>query len=340
MAANVYEEIAKRLLKQSGEDLAKAQMVTATMSSASVVELDWAETLEIYGNDETPLISDIGKTTARAITHRWREATARAAASNTSNEGGAAKAAVSVTPAAKTNTCQIIKGTIAVSRSAIKEAANGIYGTDLVDEVAWQIETEMRGILKDLEYSVLFGVVSTTDPRMMKGLLGAVGTWNGVIQTTRIDNGAAAFSETVFKNALSTIWGVQAGKYPDKVYTSLAGCKAINAFTTSTYQISISPAELDALVAGTRVVKYTAPWGGLVDIVPHPLNTNSATAGNNWILGVNSGLLKLADFDSLKVRKLLASDTDAENWEIIWEGTLEARVESAHGILRNFAQIA
>lgn len=339
MAGNVYEEITKRLLKQSGDEVAKAQMTTATMSSASVVELDWAETLEMFGNDETPLVSSLGKTTAKAITHRWREATARAAAANTSNEGAAAKAAVSVAPAAKTNTCQIIKGTIGVSASAIKEAQNGIYGNDILDEIAFQLEVETTGILKDLEHALLFGVVSTTDPRMMKGLVGAVGTWDGVIQTTRKDNSAAAFSETVFKAWLRDVWDAQAGRYPDVVYCAMDATAAINAFTTN-YSFNVqSAADLTALPAGTRVKQYIAPWGGIVDIFPHPLCNNQAVAANNWMMAVTTPHIRLADFRPLAVRKLTSADVDGENWEVLLEATLEARVEKAHGILRNYAEI-
>jgi hypothetical protein len=339
MAANVYEEITRRLLKQSGDELAKAQMTTATMSSASVVELDWAETLEMFGNDETPLVSSLGKTKSKAITHRWREATARAGAANTSNEGAAAEAAVSVAPAAKTNTCQIIKGTIGVSESAITEAQNGIYGTDILDEIAFQLETETVGILKDLETALLFGVLSTTDPRAMKGLVGAPGTWDGIIQTTRKDLSAAAFTETLFKAWLRDIWAQQAGKYPDTVHCSMAATSVINAFTTN-YSFNVASAtDLASLPAGTRVKQYIAPWGGLLDIYPHPMNTNSATAGNNWMMAVCTPRLKIADFRPLKVRKLTSADVDGENWEVILEATLEARVEKSHGIARNFAQI-
>lgn len=336
---NVYEQWAQDILRKSGETAAKAAMVTATMSAASVVELDWVQATTLYGNDETPIISKIGKTTSKAITHRWREATARAAASNTNNENAAAKAPVSVAPAAKTNTCQIVKGTIGVSDSAIQEAANGIYGSDAIDYIAMQLELETRGILKDIEYSVLFGVESTSDARMMNGLVGAVGTWGGVIQTTRKDLSDAAFSETYFNAFLNDIWEQQAGVYPDTVYCSLAATQTVNAFTTNYRQNVVTAGDLANLPAGTRVTKFIAPWGGVVDIVPHPLCTNSATSANNWMLAVRSDLIKLADFRPLKVRKVVATDADGEEWELVWEGTLECKIEKAHGILRNFDQI-
>ena len=339
MAANLFEEWAKRSLKAAGDEMAKAQMLTATMSAASVVELDFDDALAIYGEDDTPVLNMIGRTKARAITHRHREATARVPASNASNEGAAAKSPVSVAPSAVTNTCQIVKGTIGVSASAIQEAQNGIYGTDTVDEIAFQIETEVRGILKDIELELLYGVLSTTDPRRMKGLVGAVGTWDGFIQTTRTDNGDAAFSETVFKNWLESIWNQQAGKYPNVVLGSLASAGAINAFTTN-YRWNISSeAELLALPAGSKVKKYVAPWNDLVDIVAHPQNVDSGTHGQNWMAALCTDNLRLADFRPLSIKQVLATDVDGQEWEVVYEGTLECKVEKSHGILRNFDQI-
>ena len=335
------QDIVKQLLGQSNEEVAKAAMLTATMGSANVVELDWKTTWQMYGVNETPVISTIGRTQARAITHRFREATARAAASNASNENAAPKAAVSVAPAAKTNTCQIVKGTVGVSESSMTEAMNGIYGTDALNAIALQLQMETAGILKDIENAVLFGVESTTDPRAMKGLVGLVGTWNGVIQTTRTDNSDNAFNQTVFDNWLSTIYAAQAGYYPNKVYCSLKAAKAISAFT-SAYTLNVNatdPTQLLEMTAGTRVKYYVAPWNELIEIVPHPLNSNAATSANNWMLALNTDLIKLADFRPLKTRAVLPGTLDGENWEVIWEGTLEASVESAHAILRNFDQL-
>jgi len=334
------QDIVNALLKKSGEEVAKAYTLSATLVAASVVELDWVQTLALYGNDETPLISRIGRTKSQAVTHRWREATARAAASNTSSENAAAKSAVTVNPGAKTNTCQILKGTIGVSGSAVQEAQNGIYGTDALNMVALQLEMETKGILKDIEYSALFGVEATTEPRQMKGLVGLVGTWNGWIQTTRTDGSDAAFDQTMFEGFLEDIYTEGTGLYPNRLYCSIAAASKINTFT-SAYRLNIDAADAEALaaaMAGMKVKYYIAPWGGIVEIVPHPLCENDATSANNWMMAVNENLLALADFRALRTESL-PKTTDAELWEVLYEGTLEAKIESAHGILRNFDQL-
>jgi len=331
--------VAEMILNKYDEQVSKAALTTATQATAVVIELGWADTMELYGNDETPLVSSLAHTNARAVQHRWRERTRRAAASNTSNENAAAKSGVNVTPAPKSNTSQIIKGTVEVSRSAKVEAANGIYGQDAIDMIAMQVEDEVAGIYKDMEYSLLFGVESTTDPRMMDGLIGAAGTYAGVIQTTQNDLSEAALSEANFKTFLETIWLAQAGKYPDTVLCSLEAANVINAWATPGYRLNVTLAELAELPAGKRVTQYVAPWGGLVDIVPHPLCDNSATPANNWLAAIVKPRCRIAEFDPLQIRQLNVT-SDGDQWEIIWEGTLEARVESGHGILHNIAEIS
>ncbi len=334
------ELMAEEIARSYGYNLEKSAATTGAMADAGVVRLDFAEQLDIYGNDETPLVSSIGVTQAKAIDHKWEQAVRRAAAANASVEGSAAKSGVSVTPAKASNTCQIIKGTVEVTRSHIVEARNGIYNASLADAIAWQVEQEMVGIFKDIEYAFLFGVEDKTDapdsPRRMKGLVGAVGTYNGFVQTNQYDANGAKLGPSVFDAFLAEIWSAQAGRYPDRVYCSLTAKRFIDQFTDGKFTLTINPADLGNLTAGMRVGYYEAPWGGLLDIYPHPLCENSATEANNWMLAVRTDLLKRADFDPLHTRPLPAT-TDAELREILWEGTLECRVEPAHGLLINFA---
>jgi len=331
--------MAEEILRNYDESLEKAAATTAAMSDAGVVRLDFAEQMDIYGNDETPILSSIGVTQARAIDHKWEQAVRRAAAPNASEEGGAAKSAVSVVPVKQSNTCQIIKGTVEVTRSHIVEARNGVYNASLADAIAWQVEQEMVGIFKDIEYAFLFGVENKVEapmtPRQMMGLVGAVGTYNGFVQTNQYDANGAELDEDVFAGLLTQVWSSQAGRYPDRVYCSLPAKRIIDSFASNKFTLTINPADLGNLTAGMRVGYYEAPWGGLMDIYPHPLCEASEDPAENWLLVVRSDLLKRADFDPLHTRPLPAT-TDSELREILWEGTLEVRVEPAHGLLVNF----
>lgn len=334
-----YIKAIQLLMQDRGLDIAKADLTTATMSSASVVALDWQLTWDIYGERVTPLLERIGRTKAFAVDHKWRSATARAGTTNTSNEGSASKTAVSVVPTKGSNTCQIIKGAVTVSGSAIQEAENGIYGNGLAD-LAGQIELETRGLLKDTEYEILFGVEKTIDPRRMKGLIGAVGTYDGLIQTTRTNaasGGATALTDTNLTSFLYSIWEQQAGVYPNALICSLKAQKLISTFA-SAYRINVTPEGQANLVAGGIVSDIVAPWGELVKLIPHPRCANSATAANNWIAAVNLDQIKYADFRPMFNKPLPAADQDGEKWEIISEGTVELHSEPHAGILYGFNQ--
>lgn len=330
--------MADEILRSYDQSLNKAALDTGTMIGAEVVRLDFTEQLDLYGNDETPLLSSIGSSVARAIDHKWEQATRRAAGLNVNKENSAPKDPVSVVPQKLSNTCQIAKGTIGVSGSAIQEARNGIYNSALTDILAWQLEQETVGIFKDIEYSMLFGVEDATekaDGRQMMGLVGAVGSYNGFLQTNQVDADGEALDREVFENWLQVIWQSQAGRYPNRVYCSLSAKQVIDTFTANSFNLTVTPTDLGKLTAGMRVGYYEAPWGGLIDIYPHPLCLGAEDAEYNWMIAVREDLLKRADLRALATYPLPRL-TDGENREIVWEGTLECRVEPAHGLLVNF----
>lgn len=337
-----YWKALQMLMGNRGLDIAKADLTTATMASASAIALDWQTTWDIFGEDQTPLQKAMGRSKALAVQHRWRSAAARAGATNSANEGAASKTAVSVNAAANHNTCQIIKGAVTVSGSAIQEAANGIYGDGLGD-LAGQIDLETKGLLKDTEVSILYGIESTTDPRVMKGIVGTIGTYNGLIQTTRTNaaaGGATALTDANLNSFLYTILAQQAGQYPDTLLCSYHAQKLISTFA-SAYKINVPTNEgLVNLAAGGLVTQIVAPWGKLINILPHPLCLNSATPADNWLAAIKMDNLKYADFRPMFNKPVTSADVDGQKWEIISEGCVEYHVESGAGILYGINQIS
>lgn len=338
---SLFNDLMYKLMGQTDE-AKKAALDTEAMSAATVVQLDFAQYLTLVNDPQTPILNAVGSVPVQGTQHKWREATIRAGASNASKENSAAKSGVSVTPAMKSNTCQIIKGTVEISNSAIQEAENGLYGTDLQNMSASQIEMEMAGIAQDIETAFLYGVEDTSDAgnaRAMKGLIGLVGTWNGSIQTTRTNAAGAAFAQALIDTLLGTIWALKPRQLPTALVGSLTFCTKVSGYLTSMrYNIS-SPEELARVPAGQRVTQYVAPWGGILDMVPHPDNTNDAVAANNWFGALCLPNVKKGDFRTLRSKKL-TNTTDGEQYEILWEGTLEHRNEKASGIVRNFVQIS
>lgn len=336
------QEIMQKIMGQTDE-VAKAALINATMVSAGAVELDFAEMLTIVNDSQTPLLNTLGVVPVKAVTHHWREATVRSAAANKNEEGSAAKAPTSTAPAVKNNTCQIVKGTVSVSKSAIQEAQNGIYGTDLQDIMAVQVEMEMAGIMSDIENAFLYGVEDTTDAggseRAMKGLIGAVGTWNGFIQTTRIDKSAGTFDQSYVDGLLMAVADQKPRQMPTALVGSLAFCQKVSSYATAQRFNISEPEQLANLTAGQRVTQYISPWGAPLEIIPHPMNTNSATEANNWFAAVCLPNMARGDFRSLRSEPL-TSTADALLYEILWEGTLQVRNEKAFGLVYNFDPIS
>ena len=338
---SLFNDLLKKIVGQADE-VTKTAVTSEGMGAASVQEMDFAQYLTTVNDPQTPILNAIGTVTAKGTQHKWRQATIRAAAANINVENSAAKSGVSVIPAMVSNTCQIIKGTVEVSNSAVQEAQNGLYGTDLQNMIAAQIEMEMAGLAQDLESAILFSPEDTSDSggaRSMKGLIGVVATWNGFIQTTRTDKSAGTFDQTYVDGLLSSIWGQNPRQLPTALVGSLAFTTKVSSYATAMrYNIS-SPEELARVPAGQRVTQYVAPWGGILDIIAHPLCVNSATQANNWFAALTLENIKKADFRPLSSRPLPAT-TDGQLYEIIWEGTLEVRNEKSHGLVRNFAQIS
>lgn len=338
---DLFYALMQKLLGQT-DDVKKTALDTEAMSAASVQQIDFAQYLTFVNDPQTPILNGIATVPCLGTQHKWREGTVRSPASNASKENSAAKSGVSVTPAMKSNTCQIVKGTVEVSNSAIKEAENGLYGTDLQALISTQMEMEMAGIAQDIEYSFLYGVEDTSDSgdaRQMKGLLGLIGTWNGSIQATRTSAAGAAFSQTLVDTLLATIWGLEPRQLPTALVGSLAFSQKVSTYATMMRYNITNPADLARLPAGQRVTQYVAPWGGILDIMAHPQNTNSATAGNNWFAALCLPNIGKADFRPLS-SKPLPITTDGMQYEILWEGCLENRNEKASGIVRNFVQIS
>jgi hypothetical protein len=100
---------------------------------------------------ETPFVTAIRKTKAKAVTHEWmKDSLVAATGANAAIEGNEA-AATAITPGTRlNNTCQILEKTIVVTGT--QQAVDKV-GTQ--DEVAYQTERRMKEIKRDLEKSMV-----------------------------------------------------------------------------------------------------------------------------------------------------------------------------------------
>jgi len=334
-----------RQWREHEEDFVKAVMSSdRTIATAGGKEIRFEEAALIYGGIDTWCANNLTHKKAIAITHRWRDVAIRAGSANVGATEAGTPTERQQTPTTRTNTCQIFDGRVKVSKSAAQEARNGVYGGGELDEVAFQTELEMKGILKDVEKQTLFGteVTEPNNNRRFKGLVGDVGTWNGLVQTNRINcnitHGTTTLTASIFDQLLATIYAQDTGFFPDTVLCSAKTALKFKGFASNsqfTYGIEdIQRLSQGGFPAGTPVVPYLSPYGPLT-VVIHPMIADSATVANNFLVVFRKELVKYADLRQMEIADVASSGSwVAKDIEV--ELSLEIAVQAHAGILYNF----
>jgi len=326
---------------------------------ASAIQIAFPDLITVWGGLETPLLARTGTERAVAITDRWRDIQVAAPGENAQIEGTLATSLTAnpVAPVVRTNTCQLMMELITVSGSAMQEARNGVYGAaqDVADQIAQQASVILPKFVASIAYSSWFGLEVTqaaaaeAAARKMSGLVGTVGAGgfdDGLLTTagraTVTNNAGAAFDEDVLNTFLRTIVDAGAGaKFrPTAVYCSLTVQQKISQFA-GMLNVQYTPGDLPNLTAGARVTKYVAPWGAVIDIVYEPQNAHSVTAANNWLAALCEPEIASAPFRGAPdeggvVMERLPHVPDLEQANLLYEGTIRAKVFKAHGVFHNF----
>jgi hypothetical protein len=332
--------------KEREEEFVKSVMTSdRTISTSGQKEITFSDAAQIYGDITTWCVNNLSHSKAISITHRWRDVAVRSGTSNLAVAEAGTPTEREVIPTTRTNTTQIFAGRVKVSDSATQEAANGVYGPES-DEMANQVTLEMKGILKDIEKQTLLGTEASepNDLRRMKGLVGDVGTYNGLIQTNVDDcdtnYGTAVLTASIINQSLAKIYANATGYFPDTMLVSaktaiqLMALANTNNFVYTAADLAALQAGTLGFPAGTPVVPWISPFGSL-KVVVHPLIADAATDANNYIVFINSNLVRYADFIPLRVSPVARTGL-YEAKDISTELSLELRIEPAHGILHSF----
>lgn len=231
---------------------------------------------------ETPFLSAIGGLSGgKSITSyefEWQYYDLRAStASNTALEGAAAPTGVGRVRANATNLVEIHQSTINVSYTkqaavGLKSGTNNTLTNPVTDEVAWQVEQELKAMAVDVEKSFLSGTyqkpTDNTTARQTRGILNAI-TTNVTDASTKIASGATLTDtgDTVTVNG----HGLAAGTaIVLKSIVTTTGATAGTEYylitpTTNTFQIS-------ATKGGAAVALTT---NGTADVYTYPVLAKS-----------------------------------------------------------------
>lgn len=291
---------------------------------------------------DTPVMSAIGTTSAKAVKHEWQKDTLAAPGANAQLEGDVVSPDVSTPTTRLDNICQIFRKTASVTGT--QEKVNKAGRTS---ELAYQMAKRMKEMKLDIELAILQNQAkvagSATVARKMAGILSWLKT-NTSHATDGADPTAAtgAYARTAGTARLPTedmITDVMQSCYTNggkptmmvvspkmKGYISANFIGGVGSPVT-TYRQQASK------TAGNVVEVYQTDFG-LLDIVPDRVMVNATstldTSKNIFLL--DPKMFALAWLRPI-FREDLAKTGDAKNVMLTAECTLEARNEASSGVI-------
>lgn len=291
---------------------------------------------------DTPGISAMGKIAATGIGHDWITDVLRATKLNKNLEGGDATVENAANRVRLSNFCQILDETAEASGTQEKV----LKGGGIKSELAYQVSRRIREMKRDAEAHIYGGVSDAMNTHYAK-ILGAEDTerqaggfvaymsdgWSTVDGNGTAPDGdgedvgslvgstAAAFTETVFKAALSSLWERSGGTDNPIAIMGATNRSAFSGFDSS-----------NTRYVTTDDRKLTAS----IDIYDGDYHTVTAVpdrfSAQNTVFIQDNEYIKLAELRPMFTQDL-AITGDSRKKQILWEWTLEVCNPSAHAVI-------
>ena len=313
-------------------------MPTFTRFDAVGAREDLSNVIYNISPQDTPIMSSIGQTSAKAVYHEWQ--TDSLASVNTSNalvEGADATAATLSATTRIGNYTQIVGKTVQVSGTleAVDKAGRK-------SEKAYQLAKASSEIKRDIETILFANQASTAGSSSSARKMGTMLAWlktntsfgtsgadpTTAGSTTRSDGVVRTFTETILKEIIREAY--ISGGNPKVMYVSPIGKQKTSEFTGIAAQRYMAPGDAPTTIIGAADV-YMSDFGS-ISIVPNRfMRTRDAVVVDPEY----AALAYLRPFQTIE----LAKTGDSEKTQLLAELTLEMRNEAAHGIAAdlNFA---
>ena len=277
---------------------------------------------------DTPFLSSAAKTKATAVLHEWQTDTLTAASSsNAVIEGDEATLDAITATVRLSNSCQIMDKTIVITgtQEAVDKAGRA-------SEIAYQVAKRAKELKRDLETMLTTNNAevtgSATAAREMGSLrawvatndvMGTSGTSGSVGNTAATDGTQRAFTETLLKSVIKSVWS--AGGNPTMIMVGPFNKQKLSGFTGNSTRFD---AGADATLY-TSVDVYASDFGQL-QVVPNRFSRDR----DAWVLDIDYlGVAFLRDFTMHELSKT----GDSEKRQLLLEATLESRNEAASGVV-------
>ena len=277
---------------------------------------------------DTPFLSSAAKTKATAVLHEWQtDSLAAAVTNNQVIEGDEVTIDALTATTRLSNSCQIMDKAICITgtQEAVDKAGRA-------SEIAYQIAKKAKELKRDLEASLTSNNAEVTGAATAAREMGALRAWvatNDVMGTSgtsgSVGNTAAtdgtqrAFTETLLKSVIKSVWN--AGGNPTMIMVGPFNKQKLSGFTGNSTRFD---AGADATLY-TSVDVYASDFGQL-QVVPNRFSRDR----DAWVLDMDYwGVAFLRDFTMHDIAKT----GDADKKQLLIEATLESRNEGASGVV-------
>lgn len=316
-------------------------MPANTLTTYSVVgnREDLIDKIFMVTPSDTPFTSAIAKTSAEAVYHEWQTDALRAPnAQNAAVEGADATYSAQTPTSRIGNRTQIIQDTFSVSNTqdAVRRA-----GPKEIARLAAKKSVELK---KDIEAACLSNQTSVTGStsvaRTMRGCAGWIATnYTGgaggsapvpSTNTAPVAGTAAAFSETMLKTALTQAY--QSGGNVSQIHMRPSDKVISSGFAGNATRMQEVEGNGKGAILQAAYAVYASDFGNVAMIPNRVLSAQSTP--DKAVYCIDPSMWALATLRGFE-KKELAQTGDARNWQIVYEGTLEARNEAASAQIRD-----
>lgn len=308
-------------------------MPTFTRYDAVGAREDLSDVIYNISPQDTPIMSSIGKTSAKAVYHEWQ--TDALASVNTSNAlvEGADATAATLSPTTRIgNYTQIVGKTVQVSGTL-----ESVDKAGRKSEKAYQLAKASAELKRDIEGIITANqgqsAGNSSTARVMGSLLSYIktntnkgsGTTAGADPTTigvstRTDGTTRTFQESMLKDVVAKVF--TSGGTPSVLMVSPALKQVVSGFTgLAQHRYNSNAGGQVTILAGADL--YQSDFG-VISIVPNRfMRTRDALVLDPEY----AALAYLRPFQTID----LAKTGDSEKTQILAELTLEVKNEAAHG---------
>ena len=307
---------------------------TFTTYSAKGIREDLSNVITNIAPEETPFMSNIGRSNITSTLFEWQTDTLDAAAANAQLEGDDVGSYDAVTATVRlTNYAQISRKTIVLSNT--EEVVNKAGRRS---ELSYQLAKRGSELKRDQEFVMLNGgiaVAGSTSAARVTASLGAYVKTNVDMQTNganpsyttlpnsaRTDGNVRTFTETILKNVIQQVW--TSGGTPKILMVGPINKQRVSGFSgIASARYNINGGDRPATIIGAADI-YVSDFGQ-VSVIPNRFQRER----DAFVIDPDyAKMTVLRPYQQVE----LAKTGDAEKRMLIVEWGLQVMTEKAHGL--------